>query len=243
MTDFSPILKWYSGKALTTIKDYVLPTLAIAEELGYWPKGTSRKVKAALNKQTIAIKYARAHPIGYGAEGYHVNHAMQFGLFERAPKYAGSYEWAIDFAPVAELTKLLDSRRPKPTYLFATLSPTVVANVGKALGVKLSTIASPPVEWNLVKRTLPNGTVVEVWEGKILWPEGTKHNQSKFAWGSRTGNDQCHACGHAIKNGHNWVPLVATGETTPISLWVGKDCASKLFGCKVDGEGTYPERV
>jgi hypothetical protein len=56
---YSEIEKWYSGKALTVIQTYVLPTLRQAEVDGEWKKGDSRKIRAALNKQTVAIRFAR----------------------------------------------------------------------------------------------------------------------------------------------------------------------------------------
>jgi hypothetical protein len=38
---------------------------------------------------------------------------------------------------------------------------------------------------------------------------------------------------------HNWVPLVAQMAAGPASLWVGRDCAKKLFGADASGEATY----
>ncbi len=71
---------------------------------------------------------------------------------------------------------------------------------------------------------------------KIVWPEGCKHNTSRYAAGTNH-NAQCHACGHAIRNAYNWVPLVLTDKAgAKKSLWVGRDCAETLFGVKMDGE-------
>lgn len=48
---------------------------------------------------------------------------------------------------------------------------------------------------------------------------------------------QCQACGHAIKNVFNWVPLVVDSAAgVPHAMWVGKDCAQTLFGVTVKGE-------
>jgi hypothetical protein len=52
---------------------------------------------------------------------------------------------------------------------------------------------------------------------------------------SAAGNEQCQACGHAIKSGR-FVPLVLDGKNGLCSLWVGRDCAERFFGCKVTGE-------
>lgn len=49
--------------------------------------------------------------------------------------------------------------------------------------------------------------------------------------------------GHAIKDPFNWVPLLAYNhKKTPHALWVGRDCAEKLFGCEVEGDAIYKER-
>lgn len=191
--------------------------------------------------------------------GQHLVHAMMFGLVSQAPfcleqavalspycrndiehaALATAHGWAADFAPVAELIALLDSRRPIPTLVCKTLSPTVLANVGKSMGVALDSIEVPEIVWQWVK-VMIKGREVEMPEPEILWPEGTRHNVSRFAQGTAH-NFQCHACGHAIKNAFNWVPLVAKTANGPVSLWVGRDCAKKLFNCEVDGDALWAE--
>lgn len=320
-SDFSAIKRWYSGKALSVVVDFVLPTLAVAEEQGYWPKGTSRKVWAALNKQNIAIKWARAHEkeieeirmidgvrglctncgqwqrdanggdcvnecakrglatattaeeAPYRKSAWLIAHAMRFGLVAEAPAVLDiglnlasnlklgatdqvkaqrellqqALAWAAHFTPVAQLLKHLDATRPKPVVVLGSLSRTVVGNVGKAMGVALDSIASPPIEWTWVTRIDPKTKQeFRVAVGKILWPEGTRHNVSKFAYGSKAGNMQCHACGHAIHDGFNWVPLMGgtnDGVSGVISLWVGRDCARKLFAVDVTGDAEYSNRT
>ena len=142
------------------------------------------------------------------------------------------------------MLKLLDSRKPIPTLVCKTLSPTVLVNVGKTMGVELDSIAVPEIVWKWVKRTGKGGLVFEIAVPKIIWPKGTRHNTSRFAKGTAH-NVQCHACGHAIKNVYNWVPLLANaaGFITPgpVSLWVGRDCARKLFGCEVTGDAEWME--
>ncbi len=278
MTDFSSLLRWYTGKALTVARDYVLPTLAEAETLGYWPPGASRKVTAALNKCNVAHKFAKANDrrdhrdgdAGLLGDVFDVRgdsyykatvrsnplvHAMMFGSTSHAPAclvladalftfcvndaeraaLATARTWAADFAPVAELMARLDATRPKPVYVFATLSPTVLKNVNAAMGLNLTTVRSPEIIYVKVENLAEDGTKFWVWEPEIVWPEGTVHNTSKFAYGTDR-NNTCHACGHAIKNAFNWVPLLADAGTEPRSLWVGKDCARNLFGCKVTSE-------
>lgn len=247
-----PIEKWYSGKALTVIQTYVLPMLAEAERLGYWPKGASRKVKAALNKQNVAAKWARKQPgARYDTPLWEVLHAMSFGSFSHAPRTlfelslkSGSGAasipdtargWAADFAPVAELVKLLDSRRPVPVVVCKTLSPTVLANVGRGMGVDLTSIEFPVIEYVWVKQIHEKtGAEYEISVPVIRWPAGTRHCTSRYSSGH-----QCHACGHRIYNPFNWIPLLAQTAAGPVSLWVGSDCARKLFGCEVSGEADW----
>lgn len=285
MTTSTPhaIEKWYSGKALATIRSFVLPALAEAEAAGYWQPGVSRKVRAALNKPNVAIKFARAndrnyststsagllHDVGvdraardirYTTEGRRFVSAMRYGSFGEAPALvalgntlepycvndeeraalATARQWALDFAPVAELVARLDATRPVPTVVLGSLSPTVAANLGRSLGIAFETISVPTIEWSWVEMEI-KGARVRVPVAKILWPEGTQHNRSRFAFGSRAGNHQCHACGHAIQRADNWIPLLArdaAGEN-PLSLWVGRDCAKRLFLVDVKGAAEY----
>jgi hypothetical protein len=277
----SAIQKWYKGKALQTIKDYVLPTLALAEEQGYWPKGASRKVKAALNKQTIARSFARAqeesgvlqgisedrgHTRTYASpppkiSGWDLVSAMLYGSVERAPRLlqlvnqlaplcineqekealARGRQWIQDFLPIAELVALLDSRRPVPTLVCKTLSPLVLATLGTSLGITLESIESPPIKYTWVTKTTPKGETYQVSLPYIAWPVGTSFDRSKFA----DNFEHCHACGHRIKNVFNWVPLLGQIKGPigpgPTALWVGRDCAKKLFGCEVEGEALWGE--
>lgn len=279
-----PIEKWYSGRALTVIQTFVLPALKQSEQLGYWPKGVSRKVRAALNKQNVAKKFAKANDRNYDYKDQNFGklddvadvrgnlwhkakkrgdsfiRAMQFGNFESAPglnslaielvqfcinqveldALATATRWCLDFTPVAELVALLDSRRPKPTIVCKTLSPLVLGNLSKTLSVDLRDVQGCPVEYVWVDRVnKKTGEKYQISVPYLKWPEGTQHGVSRFSWGSKAGNKQCEACGHAIKDPSNWVPLLGTTPTGPISLWVGKDCAIHLFGCEVDGSAEY----
>lgn len=294
MNEAHPIEKWFSGKGLATVRAYVLPTLAEAERLGYWPKGASQKITAALNKQNEAIKFARKHERsrvdaryrgmmgGYPnpaelagllddvrpdrtkhyfsstrTSGHAFVSAMTFGHVSCAPELvelgaklephcandeeraalATARQWAADFAPIAALMERLDATRPIPTIVLGSLSPTVAKNVGAAMGVDFATVRMPEIEWRHVEVEI-KGCKVRVPVAKILWPEGTAHNKSRFAWGSKAGNSQCHACGHAIKSG-NFVPLVADTTKGPRSLWVGRDCARNLFAVEISGDADF----
>lgn len=201
-------------------------------------------------------------------DGWGVQHAMMYGRWdnakrcldlvnklqlaaERAPRetfeaWGTAWRWCRAFAPIAELCETLDSRRPKPTIVPETqLSPTVTENVYKAMGLHLATIQSPPWVEVWEEETLRDGRKIQVVRRRMQWPDGTQHNKSKFY--ATNDNMQCQACGHAIRNPFNWVPLLAYGRAeyshikkgTPYSLWVGRDCAKRLFDCKVDGDAKY----
>lgn len=176
-------------------------------------------------------------------------HAMFFGSVSHAPDLlaksadlakfavndaeraavATATDWATTVAPVALAIEKLDATKPKPTVRFMkTLSALVLGNVGKAMGLDLTSLKVPDMEWVEVEKVDAKGKPYWTWDVNILWPEGTTHNASKFAYGSC-----CHACGHRIFNPYNWVPLVAESPDGPKSLWVGSDCAKNLFGCEV----------
>ncbi len=295
-TDLTAIRRWYSGKALAVVEQYVLPMLALAEEQGFWPKGASRKVKAALNKQTVAIKFARAnernrddrrgyddsklegllddvsddrkHYFNAKLSGHRIVHAMMFGQFHYARQAVElaldlkaqrcvrtpaeqealqtAMQWAIDFRPVADLVAKLDATRPKIVLVMGSLSRAVVANLGKLMGLALDDIKPAPVEGKWIEVTNDKGQVERYWVVEVVWPAGTRHYTSKFAFGSKAGNEQCHACGHAIKDPWNWVPLLGVNREEgayPVSLWVGRDCARKLFSVVVTGDAQYTNRT
>lgn len=150
--------------------------------------------------------------------------------------------WARANTEIAELVDLLDARRPKPVIVMATLSPTVAANISTHIGIDVSTIQCPPSHGEWVELEY-KGKKYRVYQVTIDWPEGTQHHKSRF-FQSRN-HMQCQACGHAIQNPFNWVPILAYGHgaaPAPYALWVGRDCAGKLFGCKVEGDAIYPER-
>jgi hypothetical protein len=281
---FESILEWFSGKSLYAIVNFTIPALIECEELGYWKKGVARAVRATLNKQNEAAKWARGvekvldagsytHPLHdalsdmrYGSYG-RANHLLTpAAKTKRLGKNRAGFSiitrrgaenvnetidrWAAAFAPVSELLVMLDERRPKPVIVLKTLSPTVAANVSKYIGIDLRTIQAPPMRGIWVDMLDKKGKSIRVWQVEIVWPEGTRHNQSKFLHSHD--NQLCQACGHAIRNGFNWVPLLAYGcdeplshcaSLAPFSLWVGRDCARKLFGCEIEGDAIYTGRV
>ncbi len=268
---FENILEWFSGKARDTIVAFTIPAMLESEQLGYWKKGVARRVRATLNKQNVAAKWARKVEKDFGESSFgsfHLRHdhplneaqsRLLFGSFGRAPRLLqelrtklsaskkfsdvempfaqDALRWAEAFAPVAELIELLDSRRPKAVVIMKTLSPTVAKTVGEHIGLDVSTIQSPPMHGGWVDFVFKDQKM-HVYEVVIDWPEGTRHNTSRFRYSAN--NQLCQACGHAIQSPFNWVPILAyNADKEPHSLWVGRDCAGKLFGCEVDGDAIY----
>lgn len=282
MSNFSPVLAWYTGKALAAMRDDILPTLELAEREESWPPGASRKVRAALSRQSVAQRFARANERKEHADGdegrlddvmeirggggwfqskvrgWHAVFAMEFGQFAHAPSVlslcaalaplcacdaeraalATARQWATDFAPIAELVARLDATRPKPSYVFEEISRTVLDNVGRAMGIVFASVSVPEIKWHKEEKVDEKGHRTISWWPEILWPAGTRHDRSKFAGDP----GHCHACGHRIRKADNWTPLVADsaipGES-PMSLWVGRDCARHLFGCRVTGDADF----
>lgn len=268
------ILEWFSGKSREAVVTRALPALTESVALGYWQKGVARGVRAALNKQNVAVKWAREVEVALGVDYRHPLRDglsnMRYGAYGRAPRMLveGELEklrsktyfytkkgvsqdvgevierWARANAEVAELVDLLDARRPRPVIVMKTLSPTVAQNISRHIGIDVSTIQSPPMHGEWVEYVY-KGKKCLVYEVIIDWPEGTLHNKSRFLQSAN--HMQCQACGHAIKHPFNWVPILAYGpkeqgsprEETPYSLWVGRDCAEKLFGAKVEGDAIY----
>lgn len=130
-------------------------------------------------------------------------------------------------APIVAAIKFLDAQRPKPVFVLKTLSPT---------GAKLLLDAGYKPDSAVMPEYVYHRDTDEI---ELIWPEGTKHGKSRFVHGT-VRNFQCHACGHAIKNAFNWVPLALTRKDGEIhSMWVGRDCAKKLFGVEMKGDANY----
>lgn len=262
-------LSWFKGKAHDKAHTAFL-LLRQSEFQGFWLKGASRQVRAALNKAAVAKKVAAMadeyyqmaslddqrnawFKIHMGME-YADHYVLQIGaaidvLKKKLPNptdeqrtiLVSARNFADAMVPVIELMDLLDSRRPPRVVVFKTLSRTVAANLlGDGLQLAMKTLREPEIEYVWMTEVAPDGTKFQVCQGIVKWPKGTRHGCSKYSC-SRAGNSQCEACGHAIKNPFNWVPLLIDDarDNSPCSLWVGKDCAEKLFGCEVSGDALY----
>jgi hypothetical protein len=145
-------------------------------------------------------------------------------------------EYIQDFGPVGEAMDRLDATRPKPVFTSKGISRTIDATLTDVAALKYDTVRVCPIHYELVEEVDAKGQKVYKWVGYLLWPEGTLHNRSRFHAGTAH-NNQCHACGHAIRNTYNWVPILIDGQDgTPYSFWTGRDCAETLFGIKMVGE-------
>lgn len=221
--------------------------------------GWSRDIPSEGTRQIAEIAVASDQNPNQPHVGWTVTHAMQFGTVDSAPGLLPAIEelhaaartdveylavdrarsWCQDFAPVAALMAYLDDQRPKPSYVLGQISETVMRNLCNTVRVSATSATVPEIEWAQVEiEILVGGTPTKIkqWVGTPKWPDGTRHGVSKFGISER-GNSCCEACGHAIFNPFNWVPLLLTGDAAPASLWVGRDCAKHLLGAKVAGEG------
>ena len=145
--------------------------------------------------------------------------------------------WATAMLPLAEAVSYLDSLRPAPVFTFLGVSPTVTATLAQS-GFDHKTLRLPPVRREIIEETDKHGQTLRRIILVLEWPEGTVHSGIRFH--GRSGNSLCAACGHAIKNPFNWVPLlVDNAEGTPHSMWVGGDCARNLLGVRKDGDAEW----
>lgn len=248
--DRAAVLAYFKGKPAEKATQ-ALDNLTACLEAGYWLKGRggARGVVAGLDKSCpvakktlVAAGITEDGGFGWGDKRrplyWDAYHALT-SSFQWAPrsndedlaalgdapivalfKHVKTYRDA--FAPIVVAIEALNRRIPPPVITQAGASPTVTRTLA-SLG---ATAVSPcPMERKLVRRKTAKGDEVETLVWLLKWPEGTRHNTSRYSSGH-----QCQACGHAIRNGHNWAPLVLTTDDGPKSLWVGHDCARTLFG-------------
>jgi hypothetical protein len=256
--DRDAVLGWFTGRA-RECAGAALDLLVGCITEGCWRPKASRSVRAALSKSNVAQKLAEENESwlahlwrGKGTRdpGWRVFFTAAFGHFEEAqsvdfagalahtresPEQTATIEqirrWATDFAPVVQAIAKLDATRPKPAITSLGISP-LVARTLTELGATRAEAC--PMDFELVEGVDGRGSKTYCFRVKLLWPEGTVHQASRYQ--GTANNAQCESCGHAIKSG-NFVPLVLTGPgQPPKSLWVGRDCARSLFGIKVTGQ-------
>lgn len=242
---FENVLKWFSGASLAKAQA-ALELLDASLAHGSWIPGASRKVRAAVGKANVAKKTVQLdRAFGGPKEQSAVSYAVGYGSFDGLGRLTveeiesgvltgKALQYALDFKPLVDTLDRLDATRPVPTFTKLNASPTVSAELERQGAVAVDVA---PLKYEVIENTDPKTgkktyrTVVY-----IVWPEGIEHRTSRYARGTAH-NNQCHACGHAIKNAYNWVPLVLTDKSgAKKSLWVGRDCAETLFGVKLTGE-------
>lgn len=146
-------------------------------------------------------------------------------------KKGASKNWTAFKAAVAAL----DESRTKATFVVdpTKVSPTVRKTLD-GLNLNSLTIRVCPMEYRDEEVLLPSGKKVTTKVAYLVWPKGTKHGCSRFL--TTNENYQCQACGHAIRNPFNWVPVLVDNKAgVPHSIWVGRDCAKNLFGIELVG--------
>jgi hypothetical protein len=142
----------------------------------------------------------------------------------------GAEQAVKDFAEVYELMDRFDVMRPKPVFTNMGAS-LLVSQTMKSMDAV--TVEVCPIEWFVVEYKNEKGQTCYKQVGRLKWPEGTLHQTSPKGYAG----SNCEACGHAIRNGLNWVPLViTTNKNEKKSLWVGKDCCKTLFGIDMKGD-------
>lgn len=238
VTQFDAVLRWFSGAALRKAKD-ALDLIEASVAQGEWLTGASRKAWAAL-KPNVAKKQFGDLGRGYNAPKAEsaIHYAVAYGSFnylaglslQDASKNLSNeaLEFYIDFRPLVDAMIKLDNTRPRPVFTTMNASPTISAELKRQGAV---TVEVCPIEWEKVEDP-KTGKIG--FRAVLVWPEDTIHGSSRYTQKSM---DQCHACGHAIRNPFNWVPLILTDDKgQKKSLWVGRDCSATLFGVKMDGD-------
>lgn len=258
MINTAAVLSFFTGKSLTNaIEAMALVEQSIAQ--GFWVKGASRSVRSVMAKANVAAKAAKkaGESGGYGFQRdrtaadprrafFKAYMLLAYGALDFAeltetmevsalietdhPAFTAFFRsYAVAMLPLAEAMAKLDATRPPPVFTEMKASPTVSRTLA---GLKAEAVAVCPMTIESLQRVNnETGKSETVFVTKLLWPEGTKHNTSRY-----TGSCSCQACGHTIFRGDNWMPLVLTTAEGPKSLWVGRDCAKTLFG--VDYSGT-----
>ena len=244
------VLAFFSGKSLEKAR-VALANVAQSATQGYWTPGVSRSARAALSKSTVAKKVVKDVSIvgGFSVasnEGdafFRVRQALEFGYMvpetlklalaglpliqDRHPEIAAFFRaYAAAFIPLGEEMERLDNARPIPVFTTMKASPTVSRTL---TSLNASDAHICPMDFSWEERVNKVGVTITVPICTLMWPAGTKHNTSRY------GGCQCQACGHAIRNGDNWIPMVLTTSSGPKSLWVGRDCAKTLFGVNYKG--------
>nr|BFD64790.1 hypothetical protein BdHM001_34710 [Bdellovibrio sp. HM001] len=254
--------KSYSGKNLEAV-EAAIAMVNESVAAGFWLPRVSRKARAGFSKPSKAASRARTVYRGlsdkfYNAEGeererldklkWIANDIQASAAYGREMPTkeeieqvihlypAGSLDYLKDnvdvLSQIRETMNILDSLLPIPVVTELGFSPKVQATLLECnLRVDLSTVRFPDIERKVVEFTDKNGRKKYRVLYRLIWPEGTMHGASRFASGGH-----CEACGKAIPSGR-FAPFQAFDKESGrhISLFVGSDCAKKIFGVRFAG--------
>lgn len=194
-----------------------------------------------------------------GQMSWSAHHNMYFGNFQAMQKInfdllrkfatdasrqsllVEAQQYTQDFASIADAVQRLDMTRPKPVFTSLGVSGTITDTfTDTRLDLDLTKVYYPEMVMKQVEVTNSKTGEKELkWVCEIIWPEGTVFNSSRFV-GTEKNYSKCHSCGHAIKNGFNWVPVLINNKAgVPHCFWVGRDCARTIFGIDVTGDLEY----
>ena len=145
--------------------------------------------------------------------------------------------WVKLIDELTEIAAALDEARPLPRVTPIGLSEKVTVTL-KEMNLDIDLPSIKPAK--IVTKTRPSyclttGKALIDNEGnqlmekyhEVAWTDGILHNQSRFSYG-------CQACGKTIPSGR-FVPIEAIDKNNGgrlISMWLGCDCASNIFGVK-----------
>lgn len=133
--------------------------------------------------------------------------------------------------------QLLDQARPAPVLTEIKLSPRVTKTLKEMkLNIELSSVRFPELKRHedIIEEKDTYGKLVKkkIVSYEVIWPIGTLHGKSRFS-NIFVGDCNCEACGKFIPS-RKLVPLYAKDLNSNqfVSFWLGRDCASNIFGVK-----------
>jgi len=203
--------EWYCTNMVESMLNYGKAPYLITKKESDFIKGSTKMPKTLDEQIALGVKTIRTHS------------KLKFtdDVIDAWAKLCTESHQAMQF---------LDAQRPAPVITKIGLSPKVTKTLTEMnLDIDLSSIRYPDIERRKVKILNKKGEEVEVEIPFIKWTKGIVHNASRFA----TGGANCHACGKYIPSGR-FVPIEAKDKKNNrlVSMWLGCDCANKIFGVK-----------
>ena len=222
-----------------------IAALQTAEERGQW-LGRERQTAESGFSQGLVTKPPTMFWGLLAVERWTV-HTVEMSLLYGKP-YSGVVPRVEGVAPEAveawlrlceeraTLVQRLDAQRPRPMVTPVGLSPKVTKTLTEMdLDIDLSTIEAAKIVGEEVpafnrdgtpKRNLDGSRAMTV-QYRVEWQPGTALHVSRF---SASGG--CEACGKSIPS-RRFVPIQARCRRHGvIGMWLGVDCARKIFGVK-----------